>query len=58
MKYVYGFFFGGGGGGKRLFGSFQRKFRDEMVQIVQICTKEYATIIYNNGLPDPVAIPD
>ena len=20
--------------------------------------KEYATIIYNNGLPDPVAIPD
>ena len=20
-------------------------------------TKEYATIIYNNGLPDPVAIP-
>ena len=23
-----------------------------------IARKEYATIIYNNGLPDPVAIPD
>ena len=23
-----------------------------------VLLKEYATIIYNNGLPDPVAIPD
>ena len=25
---------------------------------LSICQKEYATIIYNIGLPDPVAIPD
>ena len=33
IKYVYVL-----GGGKRLFGSFPRKFRDDIVQIVQICT--------------------